>query len=162
MPRLLRPSTRRGFTLIELLIVIVIIAVLALIVIPRVTSATRRSKEAVLKDNLHSIRTGIQLFYADTGVYPTVLTDIVAVTAPGTGYDDSGASRPIPASTFKGPYLNIPGGIANTGIPVNPFVAASVADVTQHWTYPATSGQWGTVQSAVNGTSLDGEPYSAF
>jgi type II secretory pathway pseudopilin PulG len=144
------------------LIVIVVIAILALIVIPRVTSATRRSKEAVLKDNLHSLRTGIAMFHADTGVYPAQLSDIVNTTAPSEGYDEGGNTRAIPASLFKGPYLNIPGGIGNSGVPANPFVSQSITDIAQHWTYPAEAGAWGTVQSAVDGTSLEGEPYSSF
>ncbi len=58
-------ARRRGFTLIELLIVIVVIAILALIVIPRVMGASRKAKESSLRGNLQELRNGLEQFQAD-------------------------------------------------------------------------------------------------
>ncbi len=85
-------ARRRGFTLIELLIVIVVIAILALIVIPRVMGASRKAKEATLKGNLHEIRNALEQFQADTGGYPTTanLIDIVAPSEAKLPVNESG------------------------------------------------------------------------
>ena len=154
---------RRGFTLIELLIVIVVIAILALIVIPRVMGAGRKAKEATLKGNLHQLRNAIEQFDADTGAYPTALTDIVRAKAdpPATGVDESGNSVDIPAGSYQGPYLSPQGGVNNNGIPVNPFKNTEDADFTDetaHWTYAD-----GVVHPTVpaSGSTLDKIPYQS-
>jgi type II secretory pathway pseudopilin PulG len=134
-----------------MLIVIVVIAILALIVIPRLLSASRKAKEATLRANLHQLRNAIAMFEADTGVYPAALTDLVAGTAPTTGA--AGAS--IPAGTYKGPYLTTSGGINGTGIPQNPFAGAT-ANAAASWDYTAVGGK---VLSHVTGTTLDGVDY---
>jgi general secretion pathway protein G len=66
-------SGRRGFTLIELLVVLAIIGVLLALAVPRYFSSVDRSKETVLKENLHQMREAIQQYYADKGKYPEKL-----------------------------------------------------------------------------------------
>ncbi|HZO00357.1 MAG TPA: prepilin-type N-terminal cleavage/methylation domain-containing protein [Burkholderiales bacterium] len=63
----------RGFTLIELLVVLAIIATLLTIAVPRYFSSIDKSKEAVLKENLHQMRDAIGKYYADRGKYPESL-----------------------------------------------------------------------------------------
>ena len=64
---------RKGFTLIELLVVLAIIATLLTIAVPRYFSSIDKSKEAVLKENLHQMRDAIGKYYADRGKYPESL-----------------------------------------------------------------------------------------
>ncbi len=80
-------SRRSGFTLVELLIVIIVIAVLAAIAIPKFVSASERSKESSLHADLKLVRNAVALFQNDTGYYPAVITDIAATTAPASGKD---------------------------------------------------------------------------
>ena len=47
-----RKVWNKGFTLVELLIVIIIIAVLAAIAIPKFANSSLRSKESALRSNL--------------------------------------------------------------------------------------------------------------
>jgi general secretion pathway protein G len=148
MTKLQNARGRRGFTLIELLIVIVVIAILALIVIPRVMGAGRKAKEATLRSNVQRLRSALAQFQADTGVWPNALGDVVAAT----GTNPTGT----PSGTYKGPYLTPNGGVANTGIPANPFADAAGALAT-HWTYTNSDG---SVVSAVTGTTLDGVAYT--
>jgi len=158
-------ATRRaGFTLIELLIVIVVIAILALIVIPRVTSAVRKSRESTLKENIHILRTAIAQFTSDTGLYPTELADMSNPKSdpPTTALNDDGDTETIPTGTYNGPYLHSAGGIGSSGIPVNPFKPSKDADYTDssaHWNYGPDPG---IVHPAVptEGNTLDGIPYS--
>jgi len=63
----------RGFTLIELLVVLAIIATLLTIAVPRYFTSIDKSKEAVLKENLHQMRDAIGKYYADRGKYPESL-----------------------------------------------------------------------------------------
>ncbi len=98
-------ATRRGFSLVELLVVIIIIAVLAAIAIPKFVNSGQRSREAALKADLKLYRNAIELFVNDTGAYPSALSDLTATTAPASGKDAAGTAKTITASDWKGPYL---------------------------------------------------------
>jgi general secretion pathway protein G len=68
---------RKGFTLIELLVVMSIIGVLLTIAIPRYFRTVQRSKETVLKHDLLVMRDSIDKYFADLGVYPENLANLV-------------------------------------------------------------------------------------
>jgi general secretion pathway protein G len=68
---------RRGFTLIELLVVLAIVSTLLLLVAPRYFHMIDASKEAVLRDNLRTVRDVIDKFYGDQGQYPDSLEELV-------------------------------------------------------------------------------------
>ena len=68
---------RRGFTLLELLVVMAIIATLLTIATPRYFRSLERSKEAVLRQDLASLRESIDRYYGDTGKYPETLAALV-------------------------------------------------------------------------------------
>jgi general secretion pathway protein G len=74
----LQHKAGRGFTLIELLVVMAIIALLLTLAAPRYFQSVQRSREAVLKEDLHLMRDAIDKHYADTGKYPATLDDLVA------------------------------------------------------------------------------------
>lgn len=66
-----------GFTLIEMMVVLAVLALLLTIVTPRYFVHIQRSKEAVLKQNLHSLRDVIDKYHGDHGKYPEKLADLV-------------------------------------------------------------------------------------
>jgi general secretion pathway protein G len=68
---------RRGFTLVELLVVMAIIATLLTIAAPRYFRSLHRSREAVLMQDLTTLRESIDKFYGDTGKYPPTLAVLV-------------------------------------------------------------------------------------
>ncbi len=68
----------RGFTLLELMIVLTIIAILASVAVPMYQATILRAKEAVLKENLHSLRTVIDQYTADKRTAPQSLEDLIA------------------------------------------------------------------------------------
>jgi len=66
-----------GFTLIELMIVMMIIGILAMIAIPRFKASIQRAQEAVLKEDLHTMRDAIDSYTMDKQKAPQSLDDLV-------------------------------------------------------------------------------------
>ncbi len=79
--------SRRAFTLIELLAVVVILAILAGVALPRFFDYQTQAREAACKGTLGGVRAGIANYYANqaitnsAAVYPTLaqLTTIATV-----------------------------------------------------------------------------------
>jgi len=57
-----RTQTRKGFTLIEILIVVIILGILAAIVIPQFTNASKEAKQSSLVTMVQSLRSQVALF----------------------------------------------------------------------------------------------------
>ena len=66
-----------GFTLVELMIVMAIIGVLAVVAVPSYISAIKHAREAVLKEDLHILRTAIDSYTMDKQKAPQALDDLV-------------------------------------------------------------------------------------
>jgi general secretion pathway protein G len=83
----MRTSNRQnGFTLMELMIVMAIIGILSTLAIPSFIGAMRSAKEAVLREDLHVLRTAIDSYTEDKQKAPQSLQDLV----------DSGYLKQIP------------------------------------------------------------------
>lgn len=67
----------QGFTLIELIVVMMIIAILTAIAVPRFTAAIQNAREAALKEDLHVMRDAIDAYTMDKGKAPQSLDDLV-------------------------------------------------------------------------------------
>jgi general secretion pathway protein G len=67
----------QGFTLLELMIVMIIIGVLAAIAVPSYLASVRKAKEAVLKEDLHTMRVAIDSYTVDKSKAPQSLNDLV-------------------------------------------------------------------------------------
>ncbi len=139
--------SRAGFTLIEMLIVIVVIAILALIVIPRLMGAGRKAKEAALRGDLHQIRNAIQQFEADCGDYPSAISQLMTQPAAGT---TGGQGIALDLTGWQGPYLRTP----DDNMPKDPFTDSSTT-----WSYTASTGH---VQSGSTLTAINGEAYTTW
>jgi len=70
-------GTQSGFTLIELMVVVAIISILVLIAVPRFTAAVRSAREAVLKEDLQTMRMAIDSYTMDKQKAPQSLDDLI-------------------------------------------------------------------------------------
>jgi general secretion pathway protein G len=69
---------RRGFTFVEMMVVITIIVILISMAIPIYQKSIIRSREAVLKNNLFTLRTVIDNYTYDKEKAPQSLSDLVS------------------------------------------------------------------------------------
>ena len=66
-----------GFTLIELIVVMAIIGILAAAAVGQYQRSIVKAKEAVLKENLHTMRVQINNYFSDKGKWPSDLQSLV-------------------------------------------------------------------------------------
>jgi general secretion pathway protein G len=110
-----RSLPRRAFTLIELLLVMVIIAILAAIVVPKFTGKKLDAQIKAAQQDISTIKTQLAVFEIDNGHFPTQEEGLSAlVTNPGN------------LQNWK-PYLD--------KLPLDPWGRAYV------YHFPGTSGQ---------------------
>jgi general secretion pathway protein G len=72
-----RAASDAGFTLLELMIVMVIIGILAAIAIPSFTQNVKHAREAVLREDLHTMRGAIDQYTYDKQKAPQDAQDLV-------------------------------------------------------------------------------------
>ena len=66
-----------GFTLLELLVVMTIIGILAAIAVPALRDSPQRARESALKEDLFTMRSVIDQYHGDKGIYPPDLATLV-------------------------------------------------------------------------------------
>ncbi len=66
-----------GFTLIELLVVMAIISILATLAVPYFAAAVKHAREAVLKEDLQTMRMAIDSYTMDKQKAPQSLDDLI-------------------------------------------------------------------------------------
>ncbi|MDP2905904.1 MAG: type II secretion system major pseudopilin GspG [Candidatus Omnitrophota bacterium] len=93
--RIRRPP---AFTLIELMIVVIIIAALAAMVLPRLSGRSEEAKIAIAQADISSnIAMALKLYDLDNGNYPATEQGLAALLI-------KSSSSPVPLN-WKGPYL---------------------------------------------------------
>jgi general secretion pathway protein G len=106
---------RRGFTLIEIMVVIVILALLAALVGPKIMGRTDDAKIQTTKTQIRSLESALKLYKLDNGVYPTTEQGLNSlVTKPAVGvipknYKEGGylESKNVPKDGWGNDYLYV-------------------------------------------------------
>ncbi len=89
---------RNGFTLIEIMVVVVILAILAALIVPKVMSRPDEARVVAARQDVGAITQALKLYRLDNLRYPTVEQGLAAlVTRP--------AIAPVPANWKPGGYL---------------------------------------------------------
>jgi len=112
-------STRavsKGFTLVEILVVVLLLAVIAAIVIPRFSNAAEMARSSTLADNLRAMRTQVSVYKAEhIGVSPgypegditKAATEAVFIAQMTMASDADGkTANPQTAGYDFGPYIS--------------------------------------------------------
>jgi general secretion pathway protein G len=90
-----RSSRGTGFTLIELLLVMIILAILAAVVVPKFVGRSEQAKESAAKTDLANISLMLDTFEKDNDRFPTTQEGLQALV-----------ERPANLDTWKGPYVD--------------------------------------------------------
>ena len=116
-----RLKNHQGFTLIELLAVMVIIALLLTIAVPKYFGSVDRSREAILRQDLATMREALDKYYGDTGAYPNALEDLTQKkylrNIPRDPITESDTTWLIiaPTNDAKGAVFDVKSGAAGNG-----------------------------------------------
>lgn len=148
---LIKNSRRSGFTLPEVLVTVAIVAVLAAVVVPTVTSQISKGDDANFQTSLTNVRTGITAFVSDTRKFPRHVSDLhnaiddLYLDIFGTAYGTSAEGR------WKGPYVS--GALArNADLDLShAFLADSLIDSS--FVLPATGYVIGSIKGVTTQTS---------
>ena len=137
-----RTQTRKGFTLIEILIVVIILGILAAIVIPQFTNASKEAKQSSLVTMVQSLRSQIALFKLQHNDYlPGTATLGTGTFAEATFWDQltlfskldgtTNATKDTTNGFVYGPYMQ--------SKPANPLVTAANASKVKDTVFSATA-----------------------
>jgi general secretion pathway protein G len=88
---------RRGFTLIELIVVVLILAILAALIVPRVVGRSGDAKRSKAATDIATLSSLIQQYRLDTGRFPTTEEGLLALR-----------EAPADVENWKGPYMTKP------------------------------------------------------
>jgi len=83
-----------GFTLIELMLVLMILAVLAALVVPRITGRGKEAKITAAKQGISNIKTALKMFEMNCDRFPTTEEGLQALI-----------QQPGGLPGWKGPYI---------------------------------------------------------
>jgi general secretion pathway protein G len=109
----------RGFTLIEVMVVVVILAILAAIIVPRILKRPEQARIVAARQDILGIQNAMALYKLDNGFYPSTSQGIQAlVSKPG--------SSPVPQNWASGGYLK--------KLPIDPWGNA------YHYMHPGRHG----------------------
>ncbi len=113
-------SLQRGFTLLELLVVLLIIALLAGYVGPKMFDRLELAKVQTAQGQMKSLADALNQYRLDTGNYPDETLGLNALT-----------TRPANATNWQGPYLKTlpPDPWGNPYIFKNPGTAPNDAEI---------------------------------
>lgn len=97
----MKKKNNRGFTLFELLVVISIIGILAAVGLASYSSTQKRARDAKRKEDLKTLQTALEQYYASMGSYPDPCYENGALSdSDGTVYLESFPADPKEGTNY--------------------------------------------------------------
>jgi general secretion pathway protein G len=96
--RQIRIARRRGFTLIEVMVVVVILAILAALVVPKLMGRPDEARVVAARQDISTLMQALRLYRLDNMRYPTTEQGLAALVARPT-------AAPVPANWKAGGYV---------------------------------------------------------
>ena len=93
-----RDPSQSGFTLIEIMVVVVILAILAALIVPKVMSRPDEARVIAARQDVSSILQALKLYRLDNLRYPTTEQGLAALVA-------RPSVAPVPSNWKAGGYL---------------------------------------------------------
>lgn len=91
-------NSDQGFTLIEIMLVVIIIAALSAMVVPRLVGRSEQAKQSLAKSDIEShLATALKLYELDNGNFPTTSQSLKTLRV-------KPSTSPVPAN-WNGPYI---------------------------------------------------------
>lgn len=158
--------TRLAFTLVEILIVVVILAILATVAIPKFSNASQVARESTMKDDLRFLRNQIAVYRAqhndvspgyvggNTSTTPTHEIFVAQLTETTNIFGVIGGT-----GTKFGPYLTrMPENPINGKVTVKMITGndALASDDNYGWLFNPTTS---VIRAANSGADNEGKPY---
>lgn len=146
MPSVRSRSLAPAFTLVELIVVIVVLAILSGVAIPKYFDYSSKAKASATHGTLDGVRAGIANFYHNTAVntgtpaYPTMAELIL----PGTVMEDA-----IPANPYDTDAAHA-ADVAAASWPANPATTPPPVSGTNGWNYDVSVGKFWANTSTVS------------
>lgn len=104
-----RGTARAGFTLIELLLVLVILATLSAIVLPKVTGRSQQAKITAARTQISQFEVALDAFEIDVGRYPTTVEGLRALierpASDSEGWQQPYLKRDVPLDPWGNDYI---------------------------------------------------------
>jgi len=104
------PQRHQGFTLIEIMVVVVIIAILAAMVVPKVMSRPDEARVVAAKQDIAALMQALKLYRLDNKRYPTSEQGLQALVARPTmapvpdNWKGEGYVEKLPGDPWGQPY----------------------------------------------------------
>ena len=106
----------RGFTIIEVMVVVVILAILAAIIVPKIMSRPEEARIVKVKSDITAIQAALDLYKLDNGFYPSTDQGLKALVVKPTtppvphGWKEEGYLHEMAVDPWGEPYQYINNG----------------------------------------------------
>lgn len=115
--RPLHGKAQQGFTLIEIMVVVVILAILAALIVPKLMSRPDEARVVAARQDISTIMQALRLYRLDNLRYPTTEQGLTALTAPPTiapappNWKTGGYLERLPKDPWGNPYQYLSPGL---------------------------------------------------
>jgi len=99
MKRRAKNNKRRGFSLLELLAVVTILGIIAVVVIPRITTSSAAAKANANLQNKAEINSAVERWYFEKGTWPA--NNLSDISADANYFPNGVPTNPVDNSAYS-------------------------------------------------------------